>query len=74
MAARAYRSAGLTRSLTLLWTFLLASAAILAVGAVVLSSVLSKSLEKQALEDSARHSAVYVDTGLAPAQIGRAHV
>ena len=69
MAARAYRSAGLTRSLTLLWTFLLASAAILSVGAVVLSSVLSKSLEKQALEDSARHSAVYVDTGLAPALV-----
>jgi putative nucleotidyltransferase with HDIG domain len=69
MASRAYRSAGLTRSLTLLWTFLVASAAMLAVGAVLLSSVLSRSVEKQVLEDSARYAAVYANTALTPALV-----
>jgi putative nucleotidyltransferase with HDIG domain len=69
MASRAYRSAGLTRSLTLLWTFLLASAAMLVVGAVLLSSVLSRGVEKQVLEDSARYAAVYTDTTLTPALV-----
>jgi putative nucleotidyltransferase with HDIG domain len=69
MASRAHRSAGLTRSLALLWTFLLASAAMLAAGAVVLSSVLSHGVEKQVLEDSARYAAVYTDTALAPALV-----
>jgi putative nucleotidyltransferase with HDIG domain len=69
MAPRAYRSAGLTRSLTLLWAFLLASAAILAAGAVLLSSVLSRSVERQVLEDNARYAAVYSDTALTPALV-----
>jgi putative nucleotidyltransferase with HDIG domain len=66
MASRAYRSAGLVRSLALLWTFLLASAVILAVGAVVLSSLLSQSLRRQALEDDARHLSVYTNSVLRP--------
>ena len=69
MASRAYRSAGLTRSLTLLWTFLVASAAMLAIGAVLLSSVLSRSVERQVLEDSARYAAVYANTALTPALV-----
>ena len=52
--------------MALLWTFLLASAAILTVGAVVLSSVLSSSLREQALADSARDVSVYTDAVLAP--------
>jgi putative nucleotidyltransferase with HDIG domain len=67
MAPRAYRSAGLARSLTLLWTFLLATAAILAAGAVVLTYVLSGNLRDQALRDNAHHIALYADTTLAPA-------
>ena len=66
MSPRAYRSAGLARSLALLWTFLFATAAILAVGAVVLSSVLSKNLEDEALAVNAQHVAVYTDTVLTP--------
>ena len=66
MSPRAYRSAGLARSLALLWTFLLVTAAILAVGAVVLSSVLSKNLEEEALTMNAVHVALYTDTVLAP--------
>ena len=66
MASRAYRSAGLTRSLTLLWTFLLASAAILGVGAFVLSSVLTKSFRTQILDNSARQVALYTDSVLTP--------
>ena len=60
MASRAYRSAGLTRSLTLLWTFVLASAAILAAGAFVLSSVLGDNFREQILADSSRDVALYV--------------
>jgi len=63
---RAYRSSGLIRSLTLLRTFLLASAAILAVGAVALSSTLSDGLREQALDDNARDVGIYVDAVLAP--------
>ena len=66
MSPRAYRSAGLARSLALLWTFLLVTAAILAGGAVVLSSVLSKNLEEEALAVTAEHIALYADTSLAP--------
>ncbi len=58
MAARAYRSAGLTRSLTLLWTFVLASAAILAVGAFVISSVLADNFREQVLGQRPRHRPV----------------
>jgi putative nucleotidyltransferase with HDIG domain len=67
MAPRAYRSAGLSRSLTLLWTFVLASAAILVVGGYGLSSLVTGSLREQALEDNARHLALYADSVLTPA-------
>jgi putative nucleotidyltransferase with HDIG domain len=69
MAPRAHRSAGLTRSLTLLWTFLIASAALLAAGAILLFALLSRSVEKQVLEDSARYAGVYTDGALAPALV-----
>jgi len=64
--SRAYRSSGLLRSLTLLRTFLVASALILGVGAVVLSSTLSGTLRAAALEDNARATAAFVDAVLAP--------
>ena len=74
---RAYRSSGLGRSLTLLRTFLVASAAILAVGAVALSSTLSNDLREAALADSARDVAAYTDAVLAPSivarELGRRH-
>jgi putative nucleotidyltransferase with HDIG domain len=63
---RAYRSSGLLRSLTLLRTFLIASAAILAVGAVALSSTLSADLRAAALSDSAHDIGEYADSVLAP--------
>jgi putative nucleotidyltransferase with HDIG domain len=63
---RAYRSSGLLRSLTLLRTFLIASAAILAAGAVALSSTLSNDLRTAALEDNARDVSAYVDAVLGP--------
>ncbi len=63
---RAYRSSGLLRSLTLLRTFLIASAAILAVGAVALSSTLSNDLRESALKDNARDVGEYVDAVLGP--------
>ena len=66
MAPRAFRSAGLSRSLALLWTFLLATAAILAVGAFVLSTVVSTNLREQALDDDARHISLYTSTFLTP--------
>jgi putative nucleotidyltransferase with HDIG domain len=63
---RAYRSSGLLRSLTLLRSFVLASAVILGVGAVALSSTISTDLRRHALEDNARDVAQYVDAVLAP--------
>jgi putative nucleotidyltransferase with HDIG domain len=63
---RAYRSSGLLRSLTLLRSFVLASAVILGVGAVALSSTISRDLRRHALEDNARDVAQYVDAVLAP--------
>ena len=66
---REYRSSGLLRSLTLLRTFLIASAVILAVGAVALSSTLSGDLRDAALEDSARDVAAYTDAVLAPSLV-----
>jgi len=63
---RAYRSSGLLRSLTLLRTFLIASAVILAAGAVALSSTLSNDLRKSALDDNAHDVGAYVDAVLAP--------
>jgi putative nucleotidyltransferase with HDIG domain len=68
---RAYRSSGLLRSLTLLRTFLIASAAILAAGAVALSSTLSADLRSAALEDSARNIADFTDAVLAPNLVRR---
>jgi len=63
---RAYRSSGLLRSLTLLRTFLIASAVILAAGAIALSSTLSSDLRAAALADNARDVGAYVDAVLAP--------
>jgi putative nucleotidyltransferase with HDIG domain len=64
---RAHRSSGLRRSLTLLRMFLLASAAILSVGAVVLSSTLSGELRELTLADNARDVSLLVDTLVTPA-------
>ena len=66
MASRAYRSAGLIRSLALLWTFVVASAAILASGALVLSSLLEQTFREQVLDDSAREGALFAEAVLAP--------
>jgi len=63
---REYRSSGLGRSLTLLRTFLIASAAILAVGAVSLSSTLSSDLRDSALQDNAHDLTAYANAVLAP--------
>jgi putative nucleotidyltransferase with HDIG domain len=66
MPRKAYRSAGLLRSLTLLWTFVLASGAILAAGALVLSSLLGQSFRDQVLADTARQGALFSDSVLTP--------
>ena len=66
---RQHSSSGLGRSVTLLWTFLIASAAILAVGAVLLSTALSRDLRGAALEDTALDVAAYSDAVLAPAVV-----
>jgi putative nucleotidyltransferase with HDIG domain len=63
---RDYRSSGLGRPLTLLRAFLVASAVILAVGAIALSSRLSGDLHRAALADNARDVAAYTDAVLAP--------
>jgi putative nucleotidyltransferase with HDIG domain len=63
---RAYSSSGLGRSLTLLRVFLIASAAILAVGAIALTSTLSSDLREAALEDNALDVAAYTEAVLAP--------
>ena len=62
---RVYRSSGLGRSLTLLRTFLIASAVILAAGAIALSSTLSSDLRRAALDDTTRDVAAYTDAVLA---------
>lgn len=66
MSPRAHRSPGLARSLALLWTFVLATAAILAVSAVVLSVVLSQDFEDETLAVNADHIAHYTDAALTP--------
>ena len=66
---RQYRSSGLGRSLTLLRAFLLASAAILAVGAVALSSALSGDLRAAALDDTALDVGAYADAVVTPALV-----
>jgi putative nucleotidyltransferase with HDIG domain len=66
MASRAYRSAGLIRSVNLLWAFVITSAALLAASAFVLSSVLAGSFREQVLDDRAREVAVFANSALAP--------
>ena len=63
---RGHRPAGLGRSLTLLRAFLLASALVLALGAVALSSVLSRDLRTAALDDTALDVSAYTDAVVAP--------
>jgi putative nucleotidyltransferase with HDIG domain len=63
------RPFGLGRPLTLLRAFLFASALILVLGAVALSSRLSDDLRAAALEDSARDTAAFSDAVLAPALV-----
>jgi putative nucleotidyltransferase with HDIG domain len=66
MPRKAYRSAGLIRSVTLLWTFVLASGAILAAGALVLSTLLEQSFREQVLADTAREGSLFSDSVLTP--------
>lgn len=66
---RAYRSSELLRSLTLLRAFLVASAAILALGALALSSTLSDDLRGAALDDNALDLSAYADAVLTPAVV-----
>jgi putative nucleotidyltransferase with HDIG domain len=66
---RQHRSSGLGRSLTLLRTFLIASAAILAAGAVALSSALTGDLRRAALGDTALDVGAYTDAVLATALV-----
>jgi putative nucleotidyltransferase with HDIG domain len=66
---RQYRSSGLGRSLTLLRALLLASAVILAVGGVALSSTLSGDLRAAALDDTALDVGAYADAVVAPALV-----
>ena len=66
MAPRPHRSAGLVKSQALLWTFLAASAAILAIGGYGLSSILSESFRDQALKDNARYVSAFSNSVLAP--------
>jgi putative nucleotidyltransferase with HDIG domain len=63
---RVFRPSGVGRPLTLLRTFLIASAIILALGAIVLSSRLSTHLRAAALADNASDTAAYADAVLAP--------
>ena len=60
------RTWAVQRSLTLLRVFLVASAAILLAGAVILSSVLSSRLKGQVIDDARSSLAQYVDGVLHP--------
>jgi putative nucleotidyltransferase with HDIG domain len=70
MSARAvsgaFGSGAIHRSVTLLRIFLLASAGILATGAMVLGWLLTESLRRQALDDNRNSLAQYVDGVLRP--------
>ena len=66
MASRAPRSAGLVRSLTLLWVFAATSGVILAVAAFGLSSVLADRFRSQVLDDTAREAALLTRSVLVP--------
>ncbi len=57
------------RSLTLLWVFVVISALILGIAAVVLSTTLSDRFEQQVLDDSAREAALFTNSVLAPTVI-----
>jgi putative nucleotidyltransferase with HDIG domain len=63
------RASGVGRSLTLLRAFLLASALILALGAIGLSSRLSSDLRSATLADTADDTAAYADAVLAPSLV-----
>ena len=65
-AAITPRNWAVQRSLTLLWVFLIASAAILLVGAVILSSLLSSRLREQVIGDARTSLTQYVDGVLRP--------
>jgi putative nucleotidyltransferase with HDIG domain len=67
-------SYGLGRPLTLLRAFVVVSAAILAVGAIALSSTLSSDLRAAALEDTRRDVSAYVNGVLAPSVVHGGHV
>jgi len=66
---RVFRPSGVGRPLTLLRTFLIASAVILALGAVALSSRLSDNLRSAALEDNASDIVAFSDAVLAPSLV-----
>jgi putative nucleotidyltransferase with HDIG domain len=66
---REYRLPGVGRSITLLRAFLLTSAAILAAGAVALSSDLSSDLRRAALDDAKLDISAYADAVLAPSLV-----
>jgi putative nucleotidyltransferase with HDIG domain len=66
---REYRSSGIGRSVTLLRAFLIASAVILAAGAVALSAALSSDLRAAALDDTALDMAAYTGAVVAPALV-----
>ena len=74
MAHHAYRSSGLGRSVTLLWAFALASGVILAAGALVLSSLLTRSFRDQALAGSTRQAALFSSAVLTPTVVRGNHV
>jgi putative nucleotidyltransferase with HDIG domain len=57
---------GVTRSVTLLHVFLLASAAILLVGAVTLGGILTRAIDRQALDDQRAGIAQYVGSVVTP--------
>jgi putative nucleotidyltransferase with HDIG domain len=65
-ASTTQRTWALQRSLTLLRVFLVASAAILLAGAVILSSVLSSRLKGQVINDARSNLTQYVDGVLRP--------
>jgi putative nucleotidyltransferase with HDIG domain len=68
------RTWALQRSLTLLRVFLVASAAILLAGAVILSSVLSSRLKGQVIDDARSSLTQYVDGVLRPKLVQRDRV
>ncbi len=72
--SRAYRSAGLVRSLAFLWAFLFTSAAILAVAAFVLSSLLTDNLRTQTVDETAHNVAVYARSVLSPTIVQRGRI